>query len=175
MTLARTLTTHDLQDAQRALSAANGKLVRGRKIVVTYAQQAPLENAHTSMTGGKSRKVVSEAGRPTALSLLKTGEGAGGKSDGCARVLTFAYCLDLNHLPQHEEQDRTHGSQVETDGPSISQSQPRPPPAVTTAAFSSGTIPHPSHTPQAFGRVPAVQAIYLPPNAAERFEAQIVI
>jgi hypothetical protein len=88
MTVARTLTVYELQDAQRALSAANGRLVRGRKIVVTYAQQAPLENAHTSTIGGKARKVLSEAGRPTALSLLKTGEGAGGKSDGCASVFT---------------------------------------------------------------------------------------
>lgn len=81
------LIIREFQDAQRAMSAANGKLVRGRKIVVTYAQQAPLENACTSMTGGKARKVVSEAGRPTALSLLKTGEGAGSKSDGCVVVL----------------------------------------------------------------------------------------
>jgi len=71
-----------VQDAQRALSAANGKLVRGRKIVVTYAQQAPLDNAHGSVTGGKVRKAMNEAGRPTTLSLLKTGEGHGGRSDG---------------------------------------------------------------------------------------------
>ena len=81
------LTVYEFQDAQRALSTANGKLIRGRKIVVTYAQQAPLDIAYTSSTGGKARKVVSEAGRPTALSLLKTGEGTGSKSDGCAVVV----------------------------------------------------------------------------------------
>jgi hypothetical protein len=70
-----------VQDAQRALSTANGKLVRGRKIVVTYAQQAPLDNTN-STAGGKFRRVMSEAGRPTTLSLLKTGEGNGGRSDG---------------------------------------------------------------------------------------------
>lgn len=57
-------------------------------MVVTYAQQAPLENAHAWATGSKTRKAVGEAGRPTALSLLKTGEGAGGKSDGCAGIFT---------------------------------------------------------------------------------------
>lgn len=83
----------DVQDAQRALSAANGKLIRGRKIVVTYAQQAPLENLHTSSVGGKTRKAVSEAGRPTALSLLKTGEGGGGRSDGYVVALTWLVVL----------------------------------------------------------------------------------
>jgi len=77
----------NIQDAQSALSAANGKLVRGRKITVTYAQQAPLESMHPSMVSGKTRKAVSDAGRPTALSLLKTGESTAGKSDGCAIVL----------------------------------------------------------------------------------------
>lgn len=55
---------------------------------MTYAQQAPLENAHGSIAGSRVRKVVSEAGRPTTLSLLKTGEGNGGKSDGYAITLT---------------------------------------------------------------------------------------
>lgn len=54
---------------------------------MTQAQQAPMENAHAWTAGGKTRKVVSEAGRPTALSLLKTGEGTGSKSDGCVIVL----------------------------------------------------------------------------------------
>jgi len=75
-----------IQDAQRALSAANGKLVRGRKIVVTFAQQAPLDNTSSSMAGGKARKVMSEAGRPTTLSLLKTAEGNGGRSDGYVNI-----------------------------------------------------------------------------------------
>ena len=76
-----------IQDAQRALSAANGKLVRGRKIIVTFAQQAPLDNTSSSMAGGKVRKIMNEAGRPTTLSLLKTGEGNGGRSDGYVETL----------------------------------------------------------------------------------------
>lgn len=56
---------------------------------MTYAQQAPLDNMYTSMVPGKTRKAVSEAGRPTTLSLLKTGEATTGKSDGCAIVFTL--------------------------------------------------------------------------------------
>ena len=56
---------------------------------MTYAQQAPLDNAHSSVTGNRVRKATNEAGRPTALSLLKTGEGHGGKSDGYMIALAY--------------------------------------------------------------------------------------
>jgi len=32
---------------------------------------------------------MNEAGRPTTLSLLKTGEGNGGRSDGYVNILTW--------------------------------------------------------------------------------------
>ena len=82
-----------VQDAQRALSAANGKLVRGRKIIVTFAQQAPPDHVTNATAGGKVRKAMNEAGRPTTLSLLKTGEGHGGKSEGYAMILT---CITIS-------------------------------------------------------------------------------
>ncbi|KAH9994650.1 hypothetical protein BJV77DRAFT_993989 [Russula vinacea] len=66
------------QDAAAALAAANGKVLRGRHVTVTYAHQAPLD-AHT---GSTSRRVPQQAtlqhhqhndvGRPTTLSLLKS-------------------------------------------------------------------------------------------------------
>ncbi|KAF8979700.1 hypothetical protein BDQ17DRAFT_1167423, partial [Cyathus striatus] len=62
-------------DALKALTMAHDKLLRGRKIVVTYAQQAPLEHGGMGMTGSKHKKGVIESGRPTTLSLLKTGMG----------------------------------------------------------------------------------------------------
>ncbi|ESK88680.1 single-stranded nucleic acid binding protein [Moniliophthora roreri MCA 2997] len=56
-------------EALRALSA-HDKLLRGRKLVVTHAHQAPLD-----YMGGqyRPRKNMMESGRPTTLSLLKTG------------------------------------------------------------------------------------------------------
>lgn len=66
----------------------NDKLLRGRKLVVTYAHQAPLDQggSGSSFSGSKVRKGVNEAGRPTALSLMKSA--GNGRSDGC--VLFFA-------------------------------------------------------------------------------------
>lgn len=53
---------------------AHDKLLRGRKIVVTFAQQAPLEQYGDSGSSSyKNRKGANEVGRPTAISILKTG------------------------------------------------------------------------------------------------------
>jgi len=60
---------------------ANNKLLRGRKLVVTYAHQAPLDQDgnSSSLSGSKLRKGITEAGRPTVLSILKSsGSGGGG-------------------------------------------------------------------------------------------------
>ncbi|KAH6904312.1 hypothetical protein BKA70DRAFT_1432527 [Coprinopsis sp. MPI-PUGE-AT-0042] len=71
-------TTHPLfmhprnQEAQKALSVAHGKLLRGRKLVVTYAQQAPLDQ-YPGGGGTYGRRPMMETGRPTTLSLIKTG------------------------------------------------------------------------------------------------------
>ncbi|KAI0360790.1 hypothetical protein OH77DRAFT_1367008, partial [Trametes cingulata] len=59
-------------DAEKALLHANDKLLRGRKLVVTYANQAPLEAAGVGAFGAKSRRPVSDSGKPTTLSLLKS-------------------------------------------------------------------------------------------------------
>jgi len=63
-------------DATAALGAANGKVLRGRHITVTYAHQAPLDaHAHS---GSSSRRTPQQAAlhgdsrRPTTLSLLKS-------------------------------------------------------------------------------------------------------
>ncbi|KIK93100.1 hypothetical protein PAXRUDRAFT_34216 [Paxillus rubicundulus Ve08.2h10] len=56
-------------DIEKALKNANGKLLRGRKLFVTFAQQAP-HNASGSIThGGKAKRVDTT---PTALSLAKS-------------------------------------------------------------------------------------------------------
>ncbi|KAI0708098.1 hypothetical protein C8T65DRAFT_650572 [Cerioporus squamosus] len=60
-------------DAEKALTHAHDKLLRGRKLVVTYANQAPLDSASgASGLGSKNRRAMSEVGKPTTLSLLKS-------------------------------------------------------------------------------------------------------
>ncbi|CAL1702437.1 unnamed protein product [Somion occarium] len=61
-------------DAAKALVSANDKLLRGRKIVVTYAHQAPTEEFNMS-GASRPRRIVSDVGRPTTLSLLKSASG----------------------------------------------------------------------------------------------------
>ncbi|KAI0916348.1 hypothetical protein AcV5_003314 [Taiwanofungus camphoratus] len=67
----------DPNDADKALAIANDKLLRGRKLVITHAHQAPLDYAGPH--GSRFRRGVSEAGKPTTLSLLKSA--ATGRSD----------------------------------------------------------------------------------------------
>ncbi|KAF9261092.1 RNA-binding domain-containing protein [Marasmius fiardii PR-910] len=57
-------------EAQKALASAHDKLFRGRKLVVTYAQQAPAESESSS---SRPRRSIMDTGRPTTLSLLKSG------------------------------------------------------------------------------------------------------
>ncbi|KAJ7686651.1 hypothetical protein B0H17DRAFT_845661, partial [Mycena rosella] len=63
-------------DALKALSTAHDKLLRGRKLVVTYAQQAPVDpGAPYGTAASKHRKTMAESGRPTTLSMIKSGLG----------------------------------------------------------------------------------------------------
>ncbi|KAJ8689871.1 hypothetical protein PTI98_012731 [Pleurotus ostreatus] len=56
---------------------AHDKLLRGRKLVVTFAQQAPLDQAgQPYASGSHSRRGMSDVGKPTTLSLIKTGGGS---------------------------------------------------------------------------------------------------
>ena len=66
-----------------ALESAHGRPLRGRKLVVTFAHQAPLDQHGAAP---RARRPVTDAGRPTALSMLKTGRGR----EGC--VFPF-FCL----------------------------------------------------------------------------------
>ncbi|KAF7299264.1 Single-stranded nucleic acid binding protein [Mycena indigotica] len=55
-------------EADKARIALHDKLLRGRKLVVTFAQYAPVDS-------GKPRKVMAESGRPTTLSMIKRSTG----------------------------------------------------------------------------------------------------
>ncbi|KAK0204507.1 hypothetical protein DFS33DRAFT_1273609 [Desarmillaria ectypa] len=58
-------------DAAKALASAHDKPLRGRTLVVTYAHQAPLDQAGGSSGLGVKRKSMMESGRPTTLSMIK--------------------------------------------------------------------------------------------------------
>ncbi|KAH9913838.1 uncharacterized protein B0H18DRAFT_832219, partial [Fomitopsis serialis] len=67
----------DAIDAQKALERANDKLLRGRKLVITHAHQAPLDQG--GQFGARPRRIMNDAGKPTTLSLLKSA--STGRSD----------------------------------------------------------------------------------------------
>ncbi|KAJ3770101.1 hypothetical protein FB446DRAFT_647536 [Lentinula raphanica] len=72
-------------EAEKALNAANGKVVHGRKLVVTYANQAPLDADGGAM---RQRKAMMETGRPTTLSMLKSNAG-GRNKDGTSNKIAM--------------------------------------------------------------------------------------
>lgn len=57
-------------DAKKALENVNGKLLRGRKLAVTFAHQAPLEQSGGSRQVSRTKRVDA---RPTTLSMMKSG------------------------------------------------------------------------------------------------------
>ena len=56
-----------------ALVNAHDKLVRGRKLVVTFANQAPENDSYAYTVGSGRHTRRHEPQRPTTLSLLKSG------------------------------------------------------------------------------------------------------
>ncbi|KAF8590663.1 RNA-binding domain-containing protein [Ramaria rubella] len=56
------------EDAAKALVGLHDRLVRGRRLVVTFAHQAP----QTDMSSRPNRRPGTDTTRPTTLSLLKT-------------------------------------------------------------------------------------------------------
>ncbi|EIW55846.1 RNA-binding domain-containing protein [Trametes versicolor FP-101664 SS1] len=72
-------------DAEKALAHAHDKLVRGRKLVVTYANQAPLDASGAQGPASKYRRPVSDVGKPTTLSMLKSA-GAGRSNATDAKI-----------------------------------------------------------------------------------------
>ncbi|KAF9470895.1 RNA-binding domain-containing protein [Pholiota conissans] len=83
-------------DALRALSGAHGKSLRGRNLVVTFAHQAPLDQ-YSGGTGAsvgayRTRKTMMDIGRPTTLSMIKTG--MSGRHEGYVHHFNvFFLCL----------------------------------------------------------------------------------
>ncbi|KAI0077284.1 RNA-binding domain-containing protein [Panus rudis PR-1116 ss-1] len=129
-------------DAAQALVSANDKLLRGRKLVVTYAHQAPPDDASAHGGAMRMKKGISEVGKPTTLSLLKSvgsGRSNAGTEDKIAKMEAKLRQLeqsDIVPVPAH---------------PSL---PPKPAPALTLPDVSSSLSsaghahrPSPSHGP----------------------------
>jgi len=79
----------------KALTMAHDKTMRGRKLVVTFAHQAPLDQYGGAGTASlKNRKSMMETGRPTTLSMLKTG--SGGRHEGYVLKLQNENLMNWN-------------------------------------------------------------------------------
>ncbi|PCH38878.1 hypothetical protein WOLCODRAFT_134643 [Wolfiporia cocos MD-104 SS10] len=122
-------------DAEKALVGASDKLLRGRKLVITHAHQAPLDYAGQS---GRARRGITEAGKPTTLSLLKSA--TAGRSDA-----TEAKIAKMEAKLRQMEQ-----SSSAVPAPSLHPSLPAkpafspytpPPPATSTSSAQRQSLP----------------------------------
>ncbi|KAG6842114.1 hypothetical protein C0991_002768 [Blastosporella zonata] len=109
-------------EALKALSMAHEKLLRGRKLVVTFAQQAPPE--HGGSAYGAKRRGMMETGRPTTLSLLKSG--AGTRNDGTRDKIAMMEA-------KLKQMERTNPKPASTSTPTTTPLEhaslpPKPPP-----------------------------------------------
>jgi len=79
----------EVEDATKALVNANDKLLRGRKLVITYANQAPNfdNNVGALGSGGRNHnRRTAEVQRPTTLSLIKSVSQPGRTEDKIAAL-----------------------------------------------------------------------------------------
>ncbi|KAI5117771.1 hypothetical protein M0805_003590 [Coniferiporia weirii] len=129
----------DKGDAMKALVNAHDKLLRGRKLIVTYANQAP--TYETSHTGPGRHYRHGEVQRPTTLSLIKSTSHPGKTEDKIAALEA--------KLRQMEKSSRqtpstlpSHPSLPLKPPPSLSQPPPSAPskkPASKPSANQSNT------------------------------------
>ncbi|KAJ3567898.1 hypothetical protein NP233_g6060 [Leucocoprinus birnbaumii] len=167
----------DENDAQKAMSMAHDKLLRGRKLVVTYAHHAPLDSGGGA--GGKGRRAMMEIGRPTTLSLLKSGStsrplGTAAKiakmeaklrqlesSGNSASQNPQSLHPSLPPKPQTgppEPQSKQSSNTLRGSKPTTNTQKDEPPPSLlkfkspsglTSPPISSSTTPKPANKPKA--------------------------
>ncbi|KAG6868102.1 hypothetical protein C0993_007512 [Termitomyces sp. T159_Od127] len=125
-------------EALKALSMAHDKLLRGRKLVVTFAHQAPPE--HGGSMHGVKRRSMMEVGRPTTLSLLKTG--AGNRNDGTKDKIAMMEAklrqLENSHPKPILTLDVCESTSTAVTAPSLHHPSlpPKPPPPLPEASSS---------------------------------------
>lgn len=116
------------------MGTAHNKLLRGRKLVVTFAQQAPVDPGAGSM-GSRNRKVMTDSGRPTTLSMIKSG--LGNRNEGSVPTRTRQFLLFIHESQtQNERQDRDDGGEAAADGKVQAHTELRQPVFVVLAISS---------------------------------------
>ncbi|RDX41635.1 RNA-binding domain-containing protein [Lentinus brumalis] len=158
-------------DAERALTRAHDKLLRGRKLVVTYANQAPLDSASGALgAGSKNRRAMSEVGKPTTLSLLKS---AGtGRSNNATDAKIARMEAKLRQLEGASTVSAVGGL------PGHPSLPPKPVAAAAAAATTSSPRRTPTHAPSGGARersraaplpsLPIIPSTTHPPTKVEK-------
>ncbi|KAF9007670.1 hypothetical protein BDZ89DRAFT_965613, partial [Hymenopellis radicata] len=114
--------------ADKAISAAHTKSLRGKSLIVTYAAQAP---DYSSNGGVVRRKTLMESGRPTALSMLKEKGAKRDKQDKIALMEAKLRQMEATSLP--------------TEPKAMSSSLPsKPEPSVQATGLQRKPIKRPS-------------------------------
>ncbi|KAJ3740094.1 hypothetical protein DFH05DRAFT_1510259 [Lentinula detonsa] len=141
-------------EAQKALNSANGKLLHGRKLAVTYANQAP-----SDADGGliRQRKTMMETGRPTTLSMLKSNAG-GRNKDGTTNKIAMmeAKLRELETSKPNNNSEPGTSTLPASSLPSHPSLPPKPPPTIPNVDVSQSQRPNTSkqHSNHSFTPLP---------------------
>ncbi|KAE9397286.1 RNA-binding domain-containing protein [Gymnopus androsaceus JB14] len=127
-------------EAEKALMSANGKLLLGRKLVVTYAHHAPTDADGVI----RPRKTMMETGRPTTLSMLKSSTGWKHKDGTSDKIAIMEAKLRELEASKPKANPEPGTSTLPTSSlPTHPSLPPKPPPAVPAASGSRPTAPKP--------------------------------
>ncbi|KAF7972280.1 hypothetical protein HWV62_18522 [Athelia sp. TMB] len=153
----------DQSSALSALSALHDKLLRGRKLVVTFAHQAPPLTSHTP--GGRKRGA--DASKPTTLSLMKSGRGDGPNSKDKialleAKLLQMGSSSSL--FPPVIATAKSPASTPNEAAPTFPTGMDAPTPAPSSAPPQTPAPAHPSLPPKP--APPPITSFHLPRHNA---------
>lgn len=143
---------------------AHDKLFRGRKLVVTFAHQAPIDQAGSGTSIGIKRKGMMETGRPTTLSMLKTG--LSGKHDATGNKIAMMEAKLRQMENTNPKSCSSAGSASTSRSTSIHHhpSLPVKPPPTLPTNFATG-LPHSRPTPKPKSPLPSLPI--LPPSISQ--------
>ncbi|KAL0958912.1 hypothetical protein HGRIS_014229 [Hohenbuehelia grisea] len=146
------------EEAQKALSKAHDKLLRGRKLVVTFAQQAPTDQSGAAGFGGRSRRGMMDVGKPTTLSMLKTGMGT--KRSGTDDKIAMMEAK-LRQMEASKAEATTSRSSL----PSHHSLPPKPPPVMPALAGTQAPTAQPQRVKRPAKPLPSLPILPRNPSA----------
>ncbi|TFK65984.1 hypothetical protein BDN72DRAFT_962102 [Pluteus cervinus] len=148
-------------EAFKAHAQANDKLLRGRKLVVTYAHQAPLDQTYGA-TGTKHRKGMMEAGRPTALSILKS-SAPSTKREGTRDKIALMEAK-LRQLEKSKTSSSSQNSLISSSLPAHPSLPPKPIPLNPTSMPALQAPTAKTNRPPVKSAPPSVSSLANQPN-----------